>query len=130
MIQKYVDRFMERKDAIRKQFSKKLPDSYLDVVTAVIKEISDADEYRDLDSSRIHLIDDGDYQGTLLFIIAATGYQPNDYWYVKVDYGSCSGCDTLQSILEYSSEVTEGKLDELMTLALHIVQGLKEMKES
>lgn len=53
---------------------------------------------------RIHQIDDGDYQGTLIFVIGAGGYQPSRYWYVKVGYGSCSGCDTLQAIRGYEDD--------------------------
>ena len=36
---------------------------------------------------RIHRIDDGDYQGTLVFVIGGKGYQLSTYWYVKVSYG-------------------------------------------
>lgn len=49
---------------------------------------------------KITQIDDGDYQGTLLFLIPIDTYQPfaSDYLMTYVEYGSCSGCDTLQSI--------------------------------
>lgn len=57
-------------------------------------------------------------------MIPEEGYQPSDYWYVRVSYGSCCGCDTLQSITDCSGDTA---LDDLMTLALHIVQGLKKM---
>lgn len=129
MIQEFVDAFMANKDQIRSVFAQKHPDEYMDVVRAVITAISGEDSWGKPDPSRIHQIDDGNYQGTLLFVIAANGYQPNDYWFVKVDYGSCSGCDTLQAICEYSSEQpTEAQVDQYMTLALHVVQGLKAMQ--
>lgn len=61
-------------------------------------------------------------------MIAATGHQPDKYWYVKVSYGSCSASDTLESIREYSDEkLTEAQIDDYMTLVLHVVQGLKKM---
>ncbi len=129
MIQSFVDRFMARKDDLRRTFGEKHPDSYIDVVRAVVDAVR-GPEYSSegMDPARIHQIDDGDYQGTLVFVIGAGGYQPNDYWYVKVYYGSCSGCDTLQSIRGYRDEpITEEQVDEYMTLALHIVQGLKKM---
>ena len=73
-------------------------------------------------------IDHGDYQGTLLFIIAASGYQPNKYWFVKVDYGSCSGCDTLEGIRCYSDgPPSDAQVADYMTLALHILQGIKPL---
>jgi len=127
MIQKFIDIYMANKSVIEDLFKKQHPEEYKDVVKAVIT-ILNTDEYGSPDPERIHLIDDGDYQGTLLFVIGATGYQPDDYWYVKVGYGSCSGCDTLQAISDYSYEPpTKEQVKDYMTLALHIVQGLKEM---
>ena len=56
------------------------------------------------DVERIHEIDDGDYQGTLLYLIPCDRYQPEAYEYLMtyVGYGSCSGCDALQSIQMYT----------------------------
>jgi hypothetical protein len=130
VIQALIDRFMreEAQAQLRAEFSAKHPESYLDVVRAVVRAITDADEYRAPDPERIHQIDDGDYQGTLVFVIAATGYQPSDYWYVKVNYGSCSGCDTLQAISSYSDQPpTAEQVRDYLTLALHVAQGLKKM---
>jgi hypothetical protein len=130
MIQEFVDRFMRNQDELRRRFSSTPPDIYYDVVRHVVEVVRDENKYDTLDPERIHTIDDGDYQGTLLFVIAASGYQPYQYWYVRVSYGSCSGCDTLESIrnYEYNQPPTEKQVDDYMTLALHIVQGLKEME--
>lgn len=129
MIQPFTDRFMAKKDTLRGVFAAAHPGSYAEIVKAVIEVIRTDDEYECPDPTRIHSIDDGDYQGTLLFVVAAGGYQPSDYWYVKVSYGSCSGCDTLQSIHSYSDEPpTETQVEEYMTLALHVVQGLRAMQ--
>jgi len=138
-----ITNFIERWDANRENakvyFSKKenKPGSYLDLVKYVVGVIgSEEDEYgfgSTPDPNRIHVVDDGDYQGTLLFVIGASGYQPSDYWAVKVSYGSCSGCDTFQLIdlpYDYDDEpyvVSERAIDDLCTLCLHIVQGLKEI---
>jgi hypothetical protein len=52
-----------------------------------------------------------------------------------VGYGSCSGCDTLQNLIDYSdveddsAETIKEKVDGLMTLALHIVQNMRLMNE-
>ena len=136
MIEKFTKRWFERKDSVQEKFEAKLPSSYSDIVLAVVEMLNDEDEYESPDPSRIHEIDDGDYQGTLLYVIGAAIYQPSTYWYVKVGYGSCSVCDTLQAILdgEWGLETEEEKkawkdkaVSKLMTLALHIVQGLKLM---
>jgi hypothetical protein len=132
MIKDFVDRFMQNKDALRTKFEADFPHEYKDIVKAVV-EIITAKEYtaHDIDPERIHEIDDGDYQGTLVYVIGTKGYQPYNYYYVKVDYGSCSGCDTLQAIEAEHSCAADKKqsIDDLMTLALHIVQGIKKMGE-
>jgi hypothetical protein len=47
---------------------------------------------------------------------------------VRINYGSCTACDTLLSISGYSNEPPNNKqISEYMTLALHVVQGLREM---
>jgi len=128
MIQQFVDRFMGSRDMLRSKWALKHVDSYKELVTDVVQILHDPEEYESIDPNRVHLIDDGDYQGTLLFVIAAGGYQPSTYWYVKVSYGSCSGCDTLEGIRGYYElPPTEEQLDQYLTLALHVVQGLKGM---
>ncbi len=123
-----MDAYMAGKDALRAEFAKAHPTEYKQIVRAVVALIGGDDEYGKPDAARIHEIDDGEYQGTLVYVIGAGGYQPSDYWYVRVGYGSCSGCDTLQSINGYSSEPpTDEQVNDYLTLALHIVQGLKKM---
>lgn len=130
MIPEFVQRFDERKDDLRARFSAAQPDTYTDIVRKVVEVIrgnEDSWEERP-DPARIHQIDDGDYQGTLVFVIGADGYQPSAYWYVRISYGSCSGCDTLEAIRCYSDEPpTPDQVDQYMTLALHVVQRMKQM---
>jgi hypothetical protein len=131
MIKEFVKLFNEKKEVLKNDFSYKHPEDYEEIVKKVISILNDG-SYSYPDSERIHVINDGDYQGTLLFVIAATGYQPSDYWYVKVSYGSCSGCDTLEAIKQYAGEEdkpTKSQVKDYMTLALHIIQGLKKMEE-
>lgn len=129
MIEEFTKAWFANLHTMREKFTAKHPDNYKEVVRAVVEMLaSDGDEYERPDPERIHEIDDGDYQGTLVYVIGAGGYQPDRYWYVKVGYGSCSGCDTLQAISEYSSDPPNDKqVSEYMTLALHIVQGMREM---
>jgi hypothetical protein len=130
VIQEFVKRFEDNRGKLAELFRNKHPDDYNEVVKNVVSIITDDDEYASIDPARIHSVDDGEYQGTLVFVIGAKGYQPSDYWYVKVSYGSCSGCDTLQAISGYSDEPPDDEqVKDYMTLALHIVQGLKKMGE-
>lgn len=131
MIKSIVQRWEENKTAIENEFRKSHPENYIDIVRIVVSNITGDDDYYgdNLDPDRIHVIDDGDYQGTLVYVIAEKGYQPDTYWYVKVSYGSCSGCDTLQAIqgYDYDELPTDEQVKDYMTLALHIVQGIKRM---
>jgi hypothetical protein len=110
--------------------------SYLALLTKTIEIIFPeyVDENRDyrLDHTRITEIDYGQYQGTLMFVIANDNYQPNpgDHWYTSVDYGSCSGCDTLQRISTYDDDLpTEEQIEGYWTVCLHMIQKLKRMEE-
>lgn len=129
MIPQFITRFEAKKAELRSVFEAAHPGDYIDIVRAVISILADDHaDWESPDPKRIHAIDDGDYQGTLVFVIASQDYQPDNYWYVRIAYGSCSGCDTLQAISEYSGETpTEGQVDQYMTLATHILQGLKRM---
>lgn len=130
MIEEFTKLWFAHKDEVRAVFKDKHPSDYKELVQAVAQMLHDhTDGYYKIDPRRIHEINDGDYQGCLVYVIASTGYQPSDYWYVRVYYGSCSGCDTLQAIQGYSSEApTEAQLDQYEALALHIIQGLKPMQ--
>ena len=127
MIKEFVERWEKNKAVLRERYRKERPDNYEAIVRNVVELLHDEDEYGSIDPERIHKIDDGDYQGTLVFVIAASGYQPDKYWYVRVSYGSCSGCDALESIREWEDEISEEETNGYMTLSLHVVQRLKEM---
>ena len=126
MIQSFVDAFMAKKKDIEGGFSLKHPEKYADIVRAVVEAIGDDEDYSSPDPNRIHEIDDGDYQGILVYVIGARGYQPSKYWAVLVDYGTCSQCDTLEGIRDScKTPPTPEQVGDYMTLALHIVQALK-----
>ena len=130
MIQEFVDKWNINKLKVREKFKMAHPESYKSIVESVIEMLADDEEETMPDFKKIHMIDDGDYQGTLLFVIPENGDYPSKYWSVFVDYGSCSECDTLQRICGFSDELpTDSQVDEYMTLALHIIQGLKVIGE-
>ena len=131
MITEFIDRFMEKQEEIKVKFQERHPRNYKDIVEIVISMLQGQGTRLDEspDPERIHEIDDGDYQGTLVYVIGAKGYQPSMYWYTRVDYGSCSGCDTLYSIRGYwDTPPSDRQVEDYMTLALHIVQRLRKME--
>lgn len=109
--------------------------SYLSIVSKIFEYviIYSEDKYSKYNHKDIVEIDNGDYQGTLFFIIHNSRYQPSlgDYLVTCVDYGSCSVCDTLQSIQEggYDELPTDNTVSQYMTLALHLVQRMKFLCE-
>lgn len=100
---------------------------YIYLVQAVVKYILN-DETDDIvwDDKKITVVDNGDYQGTQLFIIPAKAYQPSEYEYLMtfVNYGSCSVCDTLLQIQMYQGsekQPTKEALKNYMLLCKELV---------
>jgi hypothetical protein len=128
MIEEFTRAWFANLHDMRAVFTAKHPDNYLEVVKAVITMLAKDKDYKVPDPERITEIDNDDYQGTLVYVIAEKGYQPSRHWYVRVGYGSCSGCDTLQAISNYSSDAPDdSQVTQYMQLALHVIQGLREM---
>jgi hypothetical protein len=83
--------------------------SYKDLVQLAFEVIWNNSNYDRLNTDAITEIDDGQYQGTLVYLIPFDTYQPSydEYLMTNVWYGSCSGCDSLQYITDGSWEVEE-----------------------
>lgn len=83
---------------------------------------------KEWDAENITVIDNGDYQGTLLFLIPQNTYQPAEYEYLMtyVGYGSCSGCDTLQAIQGEVSDILlePEQVEDFMVLCKHLVANM------
>jgi len=127
VIQVFVDRFMAAKPAFEAALRDGHPTGYEELVKRVVAVVGEGNEYEeDLpDVDRITVIDHGNYQGTLLFIVGAKGYQPSTYWAIYVSYGSCTGCDTFEAIKGYDDEApTEEQVRDYWTLMLHMVQAM------
>lgn len=111
-------------------------DSYENLVKLLFDIVinpSIEDSYYWFDTENILVIDDGDYQGTQIFILHRNCYQPSakDYVYTNTYYGSCSGCDTLQAIREYEYGLpTEQQVKGYMELCLHLLQKCNFMIDS
>lgn len=110
--------------------------SYKDIVSLTVQQVfNDGDNEKygfwsdEWNINKITEIDNGDYQGTILYMIPTDTYQPSesDYLLTTVGYGSCSGCDTLQSI-QYSNwgddqSLTSEQISGYMTLCKDIIQN-------
>ena len=99
---------------------------YIDLVKLIVKTVFvEPVANCAWDAENITCVDNGDYRGTLLFLIPMDTYQPseNEYLMTYVGYGSCSGCDTLQSIQGWHSDETleEDQVKDFMALCKDIV---------
>lgn len=97
---------------------------YRYLVELVVKYIINPSCKEEWDINNITEIDNGDYQGTILFMIPLDTYQPsaNEYLLTFTYYGSCSGCDTLLSIQDYGNKLpTEGQVKDYMNLCKDLV---------
>jgi hypothetical protein len=105
--------------------------SYLKLLKKTIEIIFEG-KYNYPNYEKITEIDYGDWQGTLVFILANKEYQPalKDHWYTAVGYGSCSGCDTLLAIAGYDDDKlpNEKQVEDYWTLCLHMMQKMKRME--
>ena len=133
MITEIIQKWEENKSKLEEYFRTTKQDAYSDYKTIVEKIFelvinTSIDHYENFDIKGMTVIDDGDYQGTQIFIIHKDTYQPSVEDYVVTDtyYGSCSGCDTLQAISGYDDDKpSESQIKEYMTLALHLVQKMR-----
>jgi hypothetical protein len=79
------------------------------------------------DAGEITEIDNGNHQGTLLYLIPERTYQPSEYEYLMtyIGYGSCSGCDLLQSIQPWDkSKITDETVKDFMSLCKDFITNM------
>ncbi len=134
MIKEFIQQWDERKHLLEEWLKENEPSQYEDIYKklfelVITKQNGYADDWN---WERFRVIDDGHYQGNLIFILCNDSYQPDlrDYIFTEVDYGSCSGCDTFQHIrdLAWEDKNTDDQVKQYMTLALHMVQETKTFK--
>lgn len=150
MVKEFVQAWDKNKDALREYIKTHGQDEYgsygdlvkilFDVVinphiTTLVHQTTYGYtySYKPYDTENIHVIDDGGYQGSLIFLLHEDTYQPSpgEYVYTSVYYGSCSGCDTLLAINDYSDGFPDDdQVNDYMTLCLHLLQNCHTMDET
>ena len=137
MIKYALKKWDKNKDVLRNAIQQTEKDKrsawdYNDIVKLVCRYIFNenvTDKDPKINIEGITMIDNGGYQGTLLFMMPFDTYQPAEYEYLMtyVGYGSCSGCDTLQRIqldeLYYNVESDDDLIDSYMALCRDIVSN-------
>ena len=134
MIQEFIERWNKYKDNLENYFRNTKQseyDTYEKIVKLLFDKVINKEKTKErlFDINSIKVIDDGDWQGTQIFIINLIIYQPSEIDYVVTNtyYGSCSGCDTLQAIKGYNYDKfpNEEQIKDYMQLALHLLQKCK-----
>lgn len=130
MIKEFVKAWDKRKSDLEKYFKTHKNSEYhgyISLVKLLFQVVINPEVKSEYDLELIHEIDDGDYQGTVLFIIPQNTYQPcaSQYVFTSAYYGSCSVCDTLQGIQDRRwDELPDAEqVDEYMALCLHLLQS-------
>lgn len=133
MIKEFVEKWNKYKNDLEEFFRNTEQEeysSYEEIVKILFDEVINKGEEEPFDTKNICVIDDGNYQGTQIFILHKDTYQPGieDYVYTNTYYGSCSGCDTLLGISSYDGGLPDKQqIKEYMTLALHLLQKCEYM---
>jgi hypothetical protein len=138
MVKEFVSAWDKNKNALE-EFIKTHKQNEYDSYKTLVKLLFDIvinperESYEQYNTENIHVIDDGSYQGTLLFVIPVDRYQPglNDYVFTGVYYGSCSYCDTLQGIhsYDYDKLPDHEQVADYMSLCLHLLQRCHTMND-
>lgn len=137
MIKEFVERWDKYKGDLEKYFRNTRQEEYSDyedIVKALFKYVINREEtkWHEFNLKSMKVIDDGDYQGTRIFIIPLDTYQPSveEYVITNTYYGSCSGCDTLLAISSYDDGIpNEGQVKDYIELALHLLQKCRWLEE-
>lgn len=127
MLKYCLNKWNQNKDLLKNKLEKDVELNsceYSYLVKLVVDYILNPGENDRWDSNNITMVDNGDYQGTQLFLIPENTYQPSEYDYLMTyaGYGSCSGCDTLLSIQDYDKKTpTEQQVKDFMKLCKDLV---------
>jgi len=141
MIKKFAEKWFKHKDKLEDYFRKTSQeeyDEYEKIVKALFDNVINQEnefDSQNFNTSEITVIDNGDWQGTQIFLLHKDVYQPSteDYVYTNSYYGSCSGCDTLQAIRSngeaWGDLPTESQIKDYMTLALNLLEKIRFLSD-
>ncbi|MCF8009588.1 MAG: hypothetical protein K9K32_07450 [Halanaerobiales bacterium] len=127
MIKEFAKAWNKNKDILEEKIKTTEINDYTDLLVLLIEEVinPEMDNYEKLDTEKITVIDNGDYQGTQIYLIPQNTYQPSVSEYVVTHnyYGSCSSCDALLAAIGWGTENKDIKA--LMNITLHLLQRMK-----
>lgn len=119
MITKFAHAWQAAETETKALWTASIPDDYDKIVQRIRKVLHGVEPCM----AEIETAMFGDYQGE--YVVLFGKYSAR--WFARVEYGSCSGCDTLQAIFADASDNTEQTVTDLFAYATHIVQSIKEL---
>lgn len=134
MIPEFVAVWDKHKSELEESFRQSHPRDYDDLVHRVVSLIHSHPEEcgnRRPDPSVTQSLTFGSESGDRLYVLSRYGWDLRDGWYVVVQYGSCSSCDSLMSIDSSgcaSQLPSQRQVSDYMTLALHVIQSIKTIE--
>lgn len=132
-VEKWDNHREDLEQYIRATPEREYAEDYISMVRVLFDKVINRESHYGYvyDTENIKVIDDGNYQGTLIFILHIDSYQPEvrEYVYTSVDYGSCTVCDTLKGIYGQGGLPTEDQVKDYMVLFLHLLQRCHRFKE-
>lgn len=133
MVKEFLEKWWKYKEDMETYFREKgnvSEISYYGIVIALVKNVLNRGVKWCKLSEEVCVIDDGDFEGTMIFIFHNDMCTPSitDYFFTHNYYGSCSGCDTLLSIVEgCGGKATDEQVKLLMRLAFDLLRNIKPM---
>lgn len=134
MLKQVVDQWDLNKKNLEKYF-RETPQSEYSSYEEILRQIiihvlNEGNKSMNLNPEEISVVDDGNYQGTQIFLFHIERYQPDveDYYWTNNYYGSCSGCDVLLGISMYGDGLpNENQVEDYMYLSLQLIQKIKKL---
>jgi len=133
MIDRFVKEFYNKRQLLLDKFGEDHPENYEAIFETLIEVLfgdKSDDGCYDEWPYNFQVLNYGD---NLLFIATSRNIKPNRYWVCSVDYGTCTVCDSFKSVrcktLSTSYEPTEEQANGYLTMALHMLQNLVEIKK-
>lgn len=136
MLDRAIKQWDKNREYIKEQLKTRIGNkdhfkNYFELVKFTMKNIMNHNvDDKKYDIKHITQINNGDYSGTLIYIIPEAIYEPDIWQYLVtfVDYGSCSGGDTLIKLKE--DYKYEDSINDYMILCKDIITNLKPLYES
>lgn len=141
MVKEYAEAWYRNREKLKNYYEthtqEQYAESYRDLLKTVIRIVIN-DPQKVLNEDGLIEHDSDDYQGDLIWLIPEANAWPwvDEYVFCHIDYGSCSGCDTLKGIYEgYGTDWGYGtgklpdqqRVRDYMYLSLHLLQNMRPL---